>query len=305
MTHAIDEIQINFSEDSLTLLNLCLAFIMFGVALDIKVKDFKEIVKKPRVPLIGLLSEYGILPLLTIFLIFMFQPPASMALGMILLSTCPGGNVSNFMVALSSGNAALSVMLTSITTLGAVIVTPFAFTFWAGVLPETKTLLAEIYVEPAQMIRTIFLLILIPLIIGMGCYHYFPKLANRIKRPIRLLSMLIFLGFVVVAIFKDFENIISYVHYVFFIVAVHNGLALLTGYWLARSFNVSEKNARAIAFETGIQNTALGLVIIFKFFDGLGGMALVMAWWGIWHLLSGFSLALAWSNSLGFKKPAM
>lgn len=298
MQHEIDLVHINFSEDSLTLLNLCLAFIMFGVALDIKVQDFRDIFKHPKLPLIGLLSQYAILPTLTILLILIFQPPPSMALGMVLLATCPGGNVSNFMVSLSGGNVALSVMLTAITTLAAVVVTPLAFTLWSGVLPQTSEMMKEIYVEPAQMIWTIFLLIGVPLVLGMLCYRYLPRVANALKRPLSMLSILIFLGFVIIAIAKDYENIVRYVHYVFLIVAIHNGTALFLAYWFARSLKLSEPDARAVSIETGIQNTALGLVIIFQFFDGLGGMAMVMAWWGIWHLLSGFTLSFFWKKKM-------
>ena len=293
---SIDAVRINFSDDQLIVLNLCLAFIMFGVALDIKLSDFKRLFQNPQTPLIGLASEYFLLPILTFFLILMFQPPASMALGMVLIACCPGGSVSNFMVHLSKSNAALSVLLTSITTMGAVIITPLAFSFWVYLLPEASGLQESIQVSISDMVTTIVQLILIPVALGMLTNHYYHHFAKKIEKPIQTLSLIIFLGFVVFGIAGNYDNIVNYVHLVFWIVLIHNGLAFLIGYGFAKLTKREEKDARAIAIETGIQNTGLGLIIIFNFFDGIGGMAIIVAWWGIWHLFSGFALAMYWSK---------
>ena len=290
----IDSIQINFNQDQLLFLNLCLAFLMFGVALDIHLRDFREVFRRPKAPLIGLFSEYLLLPLLTLALIGLFRPSASLALGMVLIAVCPGGSVSNFMVHFAKGNAALSVMLTSITTLAAIIVTPLAFTFWSDFVPKTESLQAVIYVEPSRMVRTIVGLVLVPVSLGMFFNHRFPALTRRLERPVRYLSITIFLGFVVFAVLGNLENIRNYLYLVFVLVLLHNGLSLLTGYGFARLTGLPENDARAVSIETGIQNSGLGLILVFNFFDGLGGMALILAWWGVWHLISGFALASWW-----------
>ncbi|MEO1518520.1 MAG: bile acid:sodium symporter family protein [Bacteroidota bacterium] len=292
----IDSVRINFSPDQLFLLNICLAFLMFGIALDIRLQDFRDIFRQPKAPFVGLFSQLILLPILTLFLIYLFAPPASIALGMILISVCPGGNVSNFMVHLAGANTALSVMLTSIVTLGAVVVTPISFSFWSDLIPGAAKLQQSISVSPFDMIKTIVLLIFLPLVAGMSCNHYLPKLTAKVRRPIRILSIVIFMSFVIVAMYSNYDNIIKYVSLVFLIVLVHNTLGFLMGYGFARLNRLSKRDARAVSIETGIQNSGLALILIFNFFNGIGGMAMIAAWWGIWHLISGFGLASWWAS---------
>ncbi|MBK8656383.1 MAG: bile acid:sodium symporter [Haliscomenobacter sp.] len=123
----IDSIRINFNAEQLTLLNLCLAFIMFGVALDLQIEYFKKVFRSPRVLAVGLASQLVGLPLLTLGLIYLLRPNPSLAFGMLLVAACPGGNVSNYATHLSKANTALSVAMTTISTLGAVLLTPLVF----------------------------------------------------------------------------------------------------------------------------------------------------------------------------------
>ncbi|MEL6864599.1 MAG: bile acid:sodium symporter family protein [Bacteroidota bacterium] len=292
----LDAIQINFNPDQLLFLNICLAFLMFGVALDIRRSDFEYVIRNPKAPLIGLCSQLILLPTLTITLIYLLEPPISLAIGMVLLSVCPGGNVSNFMVHLARANAALSVSLTSIVTLSSIIVTPLSFGLWSSLIPGVENFAQEIAVNPADMFKTIFTLIVIPLSLGMGLNHYYPAFTDRIRKPVKWFSILIFLGFVVAASLNNLDNIINYLGVVFSIVMIHNGCSFLMGYHFARFNGLPLSDTRAIAIETGIQNSGLALIIIFNFFDGQGGMAMIAAWWGIWHLVVGFFLATLWSK---------
>ncbi len=292
----IDQITINFDESKLVLLNWCLAFLMFGVALDIQIKDFKKLWTQPKITLIALAAQLILLPILTLILAKIINPGPSLAVGMILLGVCPGGNVSNYMVHLSKANAALSVTLTSITTLLAAIITPLAFAFWTGFLDIPEALRTEIAVDPLKMFKTISLLIILPLSIGLLLQHYFSEVVNKIKKAVGILSLLIFLSFVVFAILGNIGNIKDHLAKVFFIVLIHNALGFLLGYFWAKITGLQEREARTISIETGIQNSGLGLILIFNFFGGIGGMALICAWWGIWHLISGFALAMWWRN---------
>lgn len=292
----IDAVRINFNPDQLLVLNLSLAFIMFGVALDIKLIDFRNIFRRPHAPVVGLVSQLILLPALTLALALMFHPAPSIALGMVLIGVCPGGNVSNYATHLAKANTALSVMMTSISTLAAVIVTPLAFGFLTRFVPGTEHLKEIIYVDPKDMVNTIVQLILIPLVIGMVVNHYLPVLTKKIERPVRVLSMMIFFGFVVFAVIGNWDNIIKYLHIVFWIVLVQNSLALAMGYGFARLNKLPQADVRAISLETGIHNSGLGLILIFNFFDGIGGMAMIAAWWGIWQLITSFFLAMWWSR---------
>jgi len=292
----IDAIRINFNPDQLLFLNICLGFLMFGVALDLKKENFLYIFKHPRIAFIGLSSQFILLPILSVLLIVILKPPTSIALGMILVASCPGGNVSNFAVHLSKANAALSVLLTSISTLGAIIVTPFYFKYLSVFIPGTEVYAKDLQVNPGDMAGTIIRLIVVPLILGMFINSRFEKFTNKIKKPVRILSLIIFLGFVVFAIAGNFENIKNYLHLVFFLVLAHNVMALSAGFYWAKLFRLPNTDAQAISLETGIQNSGLGLILIFNFFNGLGGMAMIAAWWGVWHLISAFSLAMWWKR---------
>jgi BASS family bile acid:Na+ symporter len=294
--NSIDAIQINFDQDKLTILNLCLAFIMFGVALDLKIENFRNLSRRPKAIFTGLSSQWILLPLLTLGLILLMRPAPSIALGMVLVSACPGGNVSNFAVHLSGANTALSVLMTTVSTLAAVIITPLFFSILAPLVPGTEALLKSIAVNPMAMVGTIIQLIILPLIAGMFVQARFPAFAGYIKQPIRLLSMVIFFGFVIFAVYANYDNLFKYLHIVFYLVLIHNAVALTGGYTWASLMGMPQRDARAISIETGIQNSGLALVLIFNFFEGLGGMALIAAWWGVWHLISGFTLAMFWQR---------
>jgi BASS family bile acid:Na+ symporter len=292
----LDSIRINFNPEQLGLLNICLAFLMFGVALDLRISHFRELVNRPKSAFIGLSSQLVLLPLLTLGLIFVFQPPLSLALGMALVAACPGGNVSNYAVHLANANTALSITLTSLSTLSAIIITPLYFFLLSHYIPGASALTANLELHPVDMLWTMVKLIIIPLVAGMTLAHHAPKITAYIQRPVKTLSMMIFLGFIVVAAFSNWSNIVNYLHIVFLIVLVHNTLAIITGYSFAKASKLDEVDARTVAIETGIQNSGLGLILIFNFFNGWGGMAMIAAWWGIWHLISAFTMAMWWSR---------
>jgi len=292
----IDHIKINFSPDQLILLNICLGFLMFGVALDIKVRDFKQLFVQPKPPIVGLVSQLIWMPLLTMVLVLLLQLPPSISLGMILIAACPGGNVSNYAVHLAKANTALSVLMTSVSTIAAIAITPLYFSILSNYVPNAGDLQQSIVVDPLNVIKTILQLIALPLSIGMGLNHYYPTLTQKIQGGVKTLSMIIFFGIVIFAIAGNYENIITYIQYIFFIILLHNSLAFLLGYQWAKLMGLSLQDRRTVSIETGIQNSGLALILVFNFFDGLGGMALVAAWWGIWHLVAAFSLATYWSR---------
>jgi len=291
----INNIRINFDQDMVAIMNFALAFVMFGVALNLKWEDFKELWKEPSKVLIGLSSQLILLPLFTLALIYFAGLPYSMALGMILVASCPGGNISNYATHLAKGNTALSITLTTIVTLAATLITPFSFYFWAQAIPESiQGQDLGIEVNVLEMLWIVMQLILIPIVTGMGLRYTLPKFADKIKKPISLLSLLIFLTFIAGAIYGNWDLILEYVYLVFWLVVLHNGIALTLAYLYARLWALPQRDARAISLETGVQNAGLGLVLVLNFFEGLGGMLLVVAWWGVWDLVSSFFIALLW-----------
>ena len=296
MQSSLDDLRLNFNQDSLWVLNLCLALIMFGVALDLKVSDFKRLLETPKASIVGLASQFILLPFITFLLVWIIEPQPSIALGMMLVAACPGGNISNFLTHLSKGNTALSVSLTAIGTVLAIVMTPFNLELWAGLYPPTAKLLKEVQLDALDIFKTILLLAGLPLTIGMIFAHYFPDVAAKVSKAVKPISILIFVAFVIIAFANNLDHFLNYIHLVLIIVFIHNATALLTGFWAARLSGLSMENQKTIAIETGIQNSGLGLLLIFSFFNGLGGMAIVAAWWGIWHIISGLIIATYWSR---------
>ncbi len=305
----LDEIRLNFSQEGLFTLNITLAFIMFGVALQIKFSHFKKVVLNPGSTILGFISQFFLLPFLTFLFALSMRGSITptIGLGMILVASCPGGNISNFISSLARGNIALSVTLTAIATLMAILLTPLNFAFWGGMFTEIYSrldagqLVRPLEIDVMQVFQTVFILLGIPLVLGMLFNWRFPKLTEKIVRPIKFLSILIFFGIVVLAFSNNYQHFLAHIKYIFILVLLHNALALSAGYFFARVFRRPQRDRRTVSIETGIQNSGLGLVLLFnpKIFPvdlNIGGMAFITAWWGIWHILAGLALALFYSH---------
>jgi len=298
----IDEVRLNFSPEGLLFMNITLAFIMFGVALEIKPDNFKKIFYNPKSAILGLISQVLVLPGLTFLLILIMNPPPSIAMGMILIAACPGGNISNFISALAKGNIALSVSLTAFATITATLITPANFAFWGSMYvnyyKNVNSLNIPIEIDFLQMIQTVFLLLGLPLILGMWFSNRFSKITKRILKTVKISSIIVYLIFIFGAIFANIEFIPIYVLPIAVYTLFLNSQTLLTGYLIATIGRTSKKDRRTLSIETGIQNSGLALVLIFnpKLFNGNGGMAFMAAWWGIWQMISGIGLALILSR---------
>ncbi|WP_411953952.1 bile acid:sodium symporter family protein [Alkalibacillus sp. S2W] len=292
----IDEIQLNFNESTLFLMNVLIGFIMFGVALDLTVHDFKRTLKSPKPFIIGLTAQFILLPAFTFLLVLLLQPRPSIALGMFLVAACPGGNLSNFLAHLSKGRTTLSISMSAVSTLLAIIMTPLNTLMWGSFYGPTNDLLRSFMISPTDLITTIVILLGIPLTLGMLVNKRFPDWSKKASKWMKRFSIGFFILFVIGALANNFEHFIDYVGMVVFAVFLHNLLAIMIGYSSARSFGLPERDRRAIAIEIGIQNSGLGLILVFNFFGGLGGMAIVAAWWSIWHIIAGLTIASFWSR---------
>lgn len=304
----LDPVKINFNAAGMHAINIVLSFIMFGVALSIKPAQFKRMITSPRSTLIGLGSQLIALPFLTFVIVVLFSNmiTPTVAMGMILVASCPGGNISNFMSHLSKANTELSVGLTATTTMFSVITTPANFALWGGLYVRyinkhaTHTL-QTLEIDKWQMFETVFILLGIPLVLGILFAKFFPKITDKLKKPIQYISIIFFLVMVILAFSNNMQLFLKYIWFVFFIVLFHNALALSTGYSIARIFKLNDPDTRTLTIETGIQNSGLGLVLLFnpKIFPPelqLGGMLFITAWWGIWHIISGLAISGYWSR---------
>jgi len=303
----LDSLHVNLNAGGMETINIVLAFVMYGVALGIKPGIFKEVFKKPKSVLLGMLCQLVLLPAFTCLLAILMTGWISpmMGMGMILVAACPGGNISNFMSSLGKANIELSVSLTAISTALAVFLTPFNFWLWgtvylhtAGVAAQIPTLVIPLW----DVFKTIFILLGIPLILGILTSHYLPKVANALKKPLQWLSIVVFLAMVVLSFSSNIEAFLQCIKYIFLVVLIHNLMALTIGYTTATVARLPFRDRRTLTIETGIQNSGLGLVLllgthIFDNFPPHGGMLVITAWWGIWHIISGLSIATIFNRT--------
>ena len=296
MIENLDSLQINFDTEGLWVLNITLAIIMFGVALGITVDDFKRLFQNPKIVFTGIISQFILLPFVTFIFIKLVNPMPSIALGMMMVAACPGGNISNFMTQMAKGNSALSVSLTAFATLVSLVMTPFNLSFWGNMYAPTAEILQTIELDPMELVKLVTLILGIPLILGMLVRKYKPELSVKLSKILKPISLIIFMLFIIIAFYDNINIFINYVHYVLILVIAHNLLALLLGFYFAKAMKLSYKDQKTLSIETGIQNSGLGLLLIFSFFHGLGGMALLVAFWAIWDIFSGLVLASYWAK---------
>jgi BASS family bile acid:Na+ symporter len=298
----LDTLAINFNRTGNWLLLLFMAVVMYGVALGLKPQFFRGVFNRPRSLFIGLVCQWLVLPFVTFLMCVLlrgFIPPL-VAMGLILVASCPGGAVSNFMTSYAKGNAELSVLMSTVTTLGAPIFTPINYAIWGGLYVKymdsrAGEVLRTLQVPPIQIAMTVILIIGVPVLLGLITVKFAPNASAKLKELMRYLSIAVF---IVVAAIMISQNIIlfeEYIGYIFIIVLIHNLLGFGVGYAASTIGKTPVKDRRAVTLEIGTQNSGLGLLLLFN--TGIfppevakGGMVFVTAWWGVWHIVSGLIL---------------
>lgn len=294
----LTDVRIAFDSESVMLLNIILALMMFGVSLTLKTEDFLRVARAPKATLVGLFAQFLMLPAFSCLVTWALHIEPELALGMMLVAACPSGSFSNVMTFVARGNVALSVSMTGICTVAAVVMTPFNFWFYGSLNPYTQPLMHSINVQAGQILWLVLLVLVLPLILGMLFGRWQPALAEKLEKPLRPLSLAIFLIFVGLAFAKNFGLFTRYMHLFAGLVIMQNLIALLSGYSAARLMKLADADRRAVTMEVGIQNSGLALAILFTFYPQAGGMMLIAAFWGVWHLVSGSLLAQWWSRRL-------
>lgn len=290
----IDSVRLNLNNDGINILKGIIALIMFAVALDLKPSDFTNLIKNPKGLVAGFLSQFVIFPLFTYLMIVVMNVKPSIALGLVMIAACPGGSMSNLLTSLGRGNVALSVGLTSLSTILSMVATPFFLVFIGDKIPETRALLTEIHVGKWEMLEGVFLILGIPMGLGMLSSKFLPNFSEKFQKIMKKVSV-VFLGvFIIGALSANFKYFTEYFGILVGVVFVHSTLALMSGYLAAKIMRVSNYDMRAITMEVGIKNSALGLALVFQFFQGMGGMAMIVAWWGVWQTIAGLILIQFW-----------
>ncbi|WP_291844161.1 bile acid:sodium symporter family protein [Maricaulis sp.] len=288
---SIDQLQVIVDDQSRLGITLILFVMMLSVSLTLNLSDFALMRREPLRVLGGVAVQLIGLPLLTLGLILLLSPPASIALGMLIVASCPGGNVSNVLTRAAGGNTAYSVTLTSISSVSAAVMTPLSILFWSGLYAPASALVTSLEIDPLPFFAQTAVLLAFPLVLGMVIRAWRPAFAKQAAAVLGPIG-LAFIGLLVlVGIVQNLSIFIATGALIIPIVILHNSAAFGLGWLAGRGMGMEAARARALTFEVGIQNAGLGLVILLSQFDGVGGAAAIIGTWSIWHLIGGSLLA--------------
>lgn len=288
---------ISFSTQNLIVLNGILAGMIFGISMGLSKEDLARVIRHPKAPTAGLIAQFILLPAATGLLSWWFAIDPELALGMILIASCPGGTFSNIMTWIGRASVPVSISMTAVSSLAAIVMTPFNFTLWGYINPHTRPLLQDISLDPLNILSLVALVLVLPMVLGMAVGKRHPAWTKRAEKPMRVVTLMVFIVFVAIAFGNNKQAAIAYADQVLIFVALQNLGALLLGDLSSRIAKLPQAERRAVTMEVGIQNSALGLSIIFTFFANAGGMMLIAGFWSFWHLLVGLLLALYWSKT--------
>ena len=294
-TEALDNLRIVLDPMGQAGVALALILVMFGVALGLRVQDFKILAAKPSVYMGGVVAQIVFLPLVTFGLIHLISPPPSIALGMIVVACCPGGSVSNLFTYLSRGDVAVSVALTATSSMLAALLTPASTLFWAQAYAPTAELLVSLDVNPLLFIGQTTLLLAIPLAAGMIVAARAPDVAERIRKRTTVVGASVLGATIVYGIIYFYPVLWPAVGLLASVTVMHNTAAFATGAVVGLALTRHSSIRRALTFEVGIQNSGLALIILLSQLKGVGGAAAVAAVWGVWHLIAGGLLAISYN----------
>ena len=245
----------------------------------------------------GLLPQFLLLPVATWAATLALDLPANVEAAMILVACCPGGSLSNVVTHFGRGNTALSVSVSAVATLLALVLTPFDFTWMVASNPATAGWLRQLDIDPLAIWWSLLALLALPMAPGLLCSQHLPALAERLRRPLArfsLLALLALLAFIVLGLVRERHLLNAQILPQPGIVVPHNAAGLALGWAAAMAFRVSERDRRAVMIGGGMQNAGSALGIIAVQFNADLGRVFIASLWGIWHIVSGMSLALLW-----------
>lgn len=276
------------------ILSLVLATMVFSVALELRIDDFKRVAKTPWAVLCGLIPQFILLPVGTWLATLLLDLPANIEAAMILVAACPGGSLSNVVTHIGRGNTALSVSVSAVASVIALFATPFNFSWMIATNPGTAAWLRELAIDPSGIWISLLLLLAIPMALGLLFSHQLPALTERIRKPLGHFAVIALLLFIVGALIKERQLLTLGLLPLLLIVVLHNASGLFFGWATSMVMRVSEKDRRAVMIEGGMQNSGLALGIIAVQFNSDLGMVTLASLWGMWHIVSGMSLAYFW-----------
>ena len=275
-------------------LSLVLATMVFSVALELQLDDFLRVARSPKAVVVGLVPQFILLPVATWAATLVLDLPPNVEAAMILVAACPGGSLSNVVTHFGRGNTALSVSISAVASLIALFATPFNFSWMVATNPATAGWLQTLNIDPSDIWISLFALLALPLALGLTLTRRLPDFSARIRKPLGNFSLIALLAFIVLGLIKERQLLTMGLLPTLGLVVAHNAIGLLMGWLTSGVMGLSSADRRAVTIEGGMQNAGLALGIIAVQFNADLGMVIIASLWGIWHIVSGMSLALLW-----------
>jgi BASS family bile acid:Na+ symporter len=279
------------------ILSLVLGTMVFAVALELRVADFTRVARAPRAVAAGLVPQFVLLPVATWLATLVLDLPPNVEAAMILVACCPGGSLSNVVTHFGRGNTALSVSISAVAAVMALVLTPFNFTWMVATNPATAAWLKQLDIDASAIWWSLLALLALPMALGLFVGHRYFQLTARIKKPLGQFSLFALLAFIVLGIVKERQLLNVQILQPLAIVVLHNAAGLFLGWVSARAFRMPTADQRAIIIEGGMQNSGLALGIIALQFNADLGMVIVASLWGIWHIVSGLFMVMRWRRA--------
>lgn len=276
------------------ILSAVLATMVFSVALELKQADFTRVAQQPHAVVCGLIPQFVLLPVGTWLATLVLDLPPNVEAAMILVAACPGGSLSNVVTHFGRGNTALSVSISAVAAVLAPFLTPFNFTWMMSTNPATAGWMRTLSIDPSDIWWSLLALLAIPMALGLTLGARWPAFAEKIRKPLGTFSIVALLAFIALGLISQRALLTAQIVPQLVIVVLHNASGLLMGWLCALAFNMAECDRRAIMIEGGMQNSGLALGIIAVQFNADLGMVIIASLWGIWHIVSGLSLAVLW-----------
>jgi BASS family bile acid:Na+ symporter len=285
---------LNFMSLQQILLSLVLATMVFSVALELRLEDFRRVAQTPKAVICGLIPQFILLPVGTWLATLWLDLPPNIEAAMILVAACPGGSLSNVVTHLGRGNTALSVSISAVASVIALFATPFNFSWMIAANPSTAAWLQQLSIDASGIWLSLLILLGLPLSLGLWASHRMPLITQRIRKPLGNFAIAALLAFIVAGLIKERQLLTLGLLPTLLLVVLHNASGLFLGWLTSCVMRVSEYDRRAVVIEGGMQNSGLALGIIAVQFNSDLGMVTLASLWGIWHIISGMGLAYYW-----------
>jgi BASS family bile acid:Na+ symporter len=271
-----------------------LALMVYTVSLELRLEDFRYVARHPLAVGIGLVAQFVLLPAATLLLTLVLDLPPPTEAAMMLVAACPGGALSNVITAFGRGNLALSLSISAVSSLLALLLTPLNFALMIQANPDTAAWARSIAVDPKDLMLSLVLLLALPMSAAMLTARHAPGLVTRIRKPLARLAGAMLIAFIAFAIAARWNLFLIELGRTLPLVILHNGLGLALGWFGSTAASLNVNDRRAVTIEGGMQNSGLALGIIAAQFDSDLAMLAVAGLWGVWHAISGGALALLW-----------